>query len=70
MRKKIRVITYRPGLQYPDTPSFTLAGRWLTKNYGWEVGGRVEVMELPGGIFIRKVETPPNPNQTKLFKEV
>lgn len=66
MRKKIRRIA--PGLS--GTPSFTLSGRWLTNNYGWTVGGRVEVLELKQGIFIRKVETPPNPNQGKLFKEV
>jgi hypothetical protein len=70
MRKKIRTITYRPGLRYNNTPSFTIAGRWLTKDYGWQVGGRVEVLELAKGIFIRKVDIPPNPNQGKLFKEV
>jgi hypothetical protein len=64
MRKRIRKITYRPGLR--DMPSFTLAGRWLTENYGWQVGGRVEILELPEGIFIRKIETPPNPNQTRI----
>jgi hypothetical protein len=66
MRKQIRTITYRPGLQYSNTPSFTLSGRWLTENYGWKVGGRVEILELPEGIFIRKIETPPNPNQTRI----
>lgn len=66
MRKKVRTVTYRPGLQYCDTPCLTLGGRWLTKQYGWEVGDLVEVWELPAGIFIKKIRRPPDPRQLTL----
>jgi hypothetical protein len=66
MRKRIRTISYRPGLQYCDTPFLTLGGKWLAKQYGWQVGGTVEVWELPAGIFIKKVKTAPDKNQLTL----
>ena len=55
MQKKLRTLGYQPGRESTDVPCLLIGGKKLAQKYGWVVGGVVEVLELPRGIFIRKV---------------
>jgi hypothetical protein len=57
MQKKLRTLVYRPGLESANIPCLLIGEKKLAQKYGWEVGGLVEVLELPRGIFIRRIPT-------------
>jgi hypothetical protein len=57
MERKLRTLVYHPGRKSTDIPCLLIGGKKLAQKYGWEVGGLVEVLELPRGIFIRKIST-------------
>ncbi len=67
MEKKLRTLVYRTGRKSKNIPCLLIGGKNLAQKYGWEVGGVVEILELPKGIFIRKIVTAAVPKMEEPF---